>query len=113
LYHRRSWKVFLILFTHGKGRFWRLKDLIAQHSEAQTGCPVTFTYTRREVRELLERYGYWVTELRIEHIFPYRIADYLQYRHVQVWYFRWMPQSLFRWLERRFGWHVCVTARRP
>jgi len=21
-----------------------------------------------------------------------------------------MPQPLFRWLERHFGWHICVTA---
>jgi len=24
-----------------------------------------------------------------------------------------MPQPLFRWLERHFGWHICVTAVAP
>jgi 2-polyprenyl-3-methyl-5-hydroxy-6-metoxy-1,4-benzoquinol methylase len=109
-YHRRSWKVFWILLTYGKARFWRLKELVARHSEAQTGCPVTYTYTRREAGELLQRYAFRVTELRVEHIFPYRIADYLQYRYVPVWYFRWTPQPLFRWLERHLGWHLCLTA---
>jgi ubiquinone/menaquinone biosynthesis C-methylase UbiE len=47
---------------------------------------------------------------RVDHIFPYRIADYVQYRYVRVWYFRWMPQRLFRALERFAGWHLCLTA---
>ncbi|MFA0733433.1 MAG: hypothetical protein HZLCBSQH_002065 [Candidatus Fervidibacterota bacterium] len=82
----------------------------AQYSEAQTGCPVTYTFTKREIRNLLERYGFRVTEIWVDHIFPYRIPDYVQYRYVKVWYFRWMPYPLFRWLERHFGWHLCVTA---
>jgi 2-polyprenyl-3-methyl-5-hydroxy-6-metoxy-1,4-benzoquinol methylase len=110
VYHRYSWKVLWILLTYGKGQFWRLAELVAQYSEAQTGCPVTYTFTKREIRDLLERHGFRVTEIWVDHIFPYRIPDYVQYRYVKVWYFRWMPQPLFRWLERHFGWHICVTA---
>ena len=43
VYHRRSWKVFWIVATQGRGRFWKTDELVAKHSEAQTGCPVTFT----------------------------------------------------------------------
>lgn len=110
VYHRHSWKVLWILLTYGKGRFWRLPELVAQHSEAQTGCPITYTYTRAEARKLLERYGFRVTETRVDHIFPYRIKDYVQYRYVKEWYFRLMPPPLFRWLEQQFGWHLCLTA---
>jgi 2-polyprenyl-3-methyl-5-hydroxy-6-metoxy-1,4-benzoquinol methylase len=110
VYHRRSYKVGWILLTEGKGQFWKLSEWVAKNSEAQTGCPVTYTYTRREGRQLLERHGFRVTDVRVEHIFPYRIADYVQYRYVREWYFRWMPQSLFRFLERRLGWHLCLTA---
>ena len=46
VYHRRSWKVFWIVAAQGHGRFWNTDELIAEHSEAQTGCPVTFSYTR-------------------------------------------------------------------
>src|SRR5439155_8773234 len=42
VYHRWSWKVLWILLTYGKGQFWRIDDLIAHYSEAQTGCPVTY-----------------------------------------------------------------------
>jgi 2-polyprenyl-3-methyl-5-hydroxy-6-metoxy-1,4-benzoquinol methylase len=110
VYHRRSWKVGWILLTEGRGKFWKLQELVAKNSEAQTGCPVTYTYTRREGRELLERRGFRVADVRVEHIFPYRIADYVKYRYVKEWYFRWMPRALFRALERRWGWHLLLSA---
>jgi len=110
VYHRRSWKVFQILLAHGRGRFWHAQDLIARYSEAQTGCPVTYTYTRRTARELVEAGGFRVLDLRVDHIFPYRVRDYLDYRYARVWYFRWMPDRLFRALERCLGWHLLVTA---
>jgi len=71
---------------------------------------VTYTYTKRELTTILEARGFHVTEIFVDHIFPYRISDYLEYRYRKVWYFRLMPPPLFRWLERRFGWHLCVTA---
>lgn len=110
VYNTRSWKVFWILLTQGKGRFWRLKQLVAEHSEAQFGSPVTYTYTRAELRDLLQRHGFRVTDMFVDHIFPWRVEEYVQYRYVKVWYLRWMPQRLFRALERRLGWHLCVTA---
>ncbi len=113
VYHRHSWKVFWILMTYGKGQFWRLPELVATYSEAETGCPVTYSYTPGEARELVERCGARVTETFVDHIFPYRIPDYVQYRYVKVWYFRRLPQPVFRWLEQRFGWHLCVTAQVP
>jgi hypothetical protein len=84
--------------------------MVARHSEAETGCPVTYTYTKRELRDLLERRGFRVTKMRAEHIFPYRIRDYIQYKFVKEWYFRWMPDALFHALEHALGWHLCVTA---
>ena len=111
VYHRRSWKVFWILATYGKGRFWKLDELVARCSEAQTGCPVTYTYTREQGRKLLEHHGIEVSDLWVDHIFPYRITDYVQYRYKFVWYFRYLPAPMFRFLERQFGWHLCLTAR--
>ena len=110
VYHRRSWKVVSIVAGQGHGRFWHTDELVAEHSEAQTGCPVTFTYTRREARQLVERSGFRLRELRVEHVFPYRVRDYVQYRYVKKPPFRWMPEPLFRAFERRLGWHLLVTA---
>ena len=109
LYHRRSWKVFWILVSEGKGVFWKLDELVARSSEAQTGCPVTYTYTPRGARELMD--GFDVLSTRVDFIFPYRVKDYVQYRYVKNSYFRALPEWMFRWLERRVGWHLCITAR--
>lgn len=110
VYHRYSWKVLWILLTYGKGAFWQLDELVARHSEAQTGCPITYTYSKQAIRELLSLNGFKITDIWVDHIFPYKIKDYVHYQYNKVWYFRWMPQPLFRWLERHFGWHLCVTA---
>jgi len=59
---------------------------------------------------MLEKRGFRVTEMFVEHIFPWRIRDYVQYRYVKVWYLRWLPEPLFRRLERVLGWHLCATA---
>jgi ubiquinone/menaquinone biosynthesis C-methylase UbiE len=110
VYHRRSWKVFRIVATQGRGRFWNAEELVAAHSEAQTGCPVTYTYTRSKGRELVERNGFRVQDLWVDHVFPYRVSDYVEYRYRKEPIFRWMPEPLFRAFERRFGWHLLIQA---
>ena len=110
VYHRRSYRVAWIMLAEGRGQFWKLADLVAKNSEAQTGCPVTYTYTRGEGRKLLELHGFHVTDVRVEHIFPYLIRDYVEYRYVKKLYFRLLPQGLFRAFERQFGWHLLLTA---
>jgi SAM-dependent methyltransferase len=110
VYHRHSWKVVQILLSHGRGQFWRLSELVAQHSEAETGCPVTYIYSRREGEALVAEHGFRVIQSSVEHIFPYRVREYVQYRYVKEWYFRPIPRPAFRWLERHWGWHLCVTA---
>lgn len=110
VYHRRSWKALWILLSYGKGAFWKMEQLIARYSEAQLGCPVTYAYTRRQGRQLLERHGFAVSTTQVDHIFPYEISAYVQYRYKVVWYFRWIPRGVFRAMERRWGWHLCLTA---
>ncbi|MEO8593431.1 MAG: class I SAM-dependent methyltransferase [Candidatus Solibacter sp.] len=111
VYNRWSWKVLWILFSYGKGQFWKLDRLVADYSEAETGCPVTYSYSRATGRELLEGHGLQVTDVYVDHIFAYEISEYVQYRYKKVWYYRWMPKFLFRALERAFGWHLCLIAK--
>jgi 2-polyprenyl-3-methyl-5-hydroxy-6-metoxy-1,4-benzoquinol methylase len=112
VYHRYSWKVLWLLLRSGKGQFWKTEALVAKHSEAQTGCPITYIYSRHQGRELMERHGFRVTELWTDHIFPYRIRDYKEYRYRKEWFFRYLPSPVFRTLERGFGWHLCLAAQR-
>ena len=109
LYSKWSWKVFWIITTYGKGAFWRADELVSRFSEAQTGSPVTYCYSFSDIRNLLT--DFQVIEMRKEHIFPYIIEKYVNYEYKWVWYFRWMPKPIFRWLEQQFGWHTLVVAK--
>lgn len=109
IYNRYSWKVFWIGLKYCKGQVWKIPKYIAQYSEAQEGCPVTYIYSKTEARQLVETQGYKITSLQIEHIFPYSIPAYIQYKYKKVWYFRFLPKLLFDWLEKNLGWHMCIT----
>lgn len=112
IYYRYSWKVLWILLTYSYGAFWNLKKLIAKYSEAQTGCPITYTFTKREIKKLLNKYGFEIKGMGVDHIFSYKIPDYKQYKYKKVWCFRYLPKFIFRWLEKKFGWHLCITAEK-
>jgi len=109
MYSRYCWKVLWMILKY----WWRepmsVSRLVAKYSEAQTGCPVTFIYSAKQLRDLLKDFE--VISISKDHIFPYRIQDYVEYRYVKVWYFRWMPNSWFGWLERRLGWHMLAVAK--
>lgn len=109
IYHRFALKVLWILLKFGKGAFWKLDELIAKHSEAATGSPVTYVYSRLQARKLLKDFK--IIDIRIDHIFPYTIPEYTKYQYKIVWYFRYLPKEIFRWLETHFGWHLLITAK--
>jgi len=110
VYYRYSWKVFWIVIKYGFGQFWKLDQLVATYSEAQTGCPITYSYSKKQFCTMVENQGMKIKSVMVDHIFPYNIPDYVEYRYVKVWYFRWIPETMFRWLEHHFGWHLCVSA---
>jgi SAM-dependent methyltransferase len=97
LYAKNSWKNFMI-------------EEGFDQPEAQTGCPIANTYTKEEVTELLT--GFQIDSITQDHIFPYRIEDYVEYRHRRQPWFEHMPEQLFRALERRLGWHMLIKAHR-
>lgn len=94
---------------YGRGRFWKAARLVAEHSEAQTGCPVTYTYSASDIRNRLLR-DFSVRSVRKDHIFPYVVEKYVQHEYERVWYFRYLPGPVFRSLERLLGWHLLIVA---
>lgn len=109
VYNKLSWKVLWIILLYGKGAFWKAKELIAKYSEAQTGCPVTYTYTKKSVKELFKDFK--IKQISIDHIFPYKIKDYIKHKYKIVWYFRWIPQKWFKKIEKIIGWHLLITVK--
>jgi SAM-dependent methyltransferase len=108
VYYRYSWKVLWMLLQEG-GKFWKLDEIIAKHSEAQTGCPITYSYTRGNAAELMGS-GFKIDNIFVDHIFPYQIPKYVKYEYEMEWYFRCLPESVFRFLEKHLGWHLCLDA---
>lgn len=108
VYNRHSWKVFWMLCQE-QFRYWKLDDIIAKHSEAQTGCPVTYSYSKKSVVDLIGE-GFKANDIFVDHIFPYQIPKYVKYEYEKEWYFRMLPDPVFRALERKLGWHLCATA---
>ena len=111
LYSRFCWKVLWVFLRYGWREPWNLSRLVARHSEAQTGCPITYIYSFRQAKGLL--HDLEIQNMSKAHIFPYRIPDYVQYRYVKSWYFRWMPNLWFHWLEKKLGWHLLIIAKLP
>jgi SAM-dependent methyltransferase len=109
VYYRYSWKVLWMVLLE-KGKFWKLDEIIAKHSEAQTGCPVTYSYTKKSIENLIGG-NFEIEEKFVEHIFPYQIPKYVKYEYEKEWYWKMLPDGVFRKLERNFGWHLCVTAK--
>ncbi len=93
LYATNSWKTIMI----GAG---------LDQPEAQSGCPIAYTYTHDEVRKLLN--GFKILELRQEHIFPYVVEKYLRYEYELEPWFKSMPKEMFRALEKALGWHTLI-----
>ena len=77
--------------------------------EAQSGCPIAFTYDREEMRELLADYE--IIELHQDHIFPFVIEKYIRYEYVRQPWFEAMPPAMFAALEKTLGWHMLVTCK--
>lgn len=108
VYYRYAWKVLWILLKYSKGAIWRLDKIVADNSEAATGSPVSYIYSKKQIIRLLN--GFKIQNMSVNHIFPYSIPEYVKYRYKKVWYFRFLPTNVFRFLEHRIGWHLLITA---
>ncbi len=92
---------------------WRFgfspKKSIQYYAEAQLGCPIAYTYNRKELNDLFERYD--IVEAKKEHIFPYIIKHYINKIYKKRWFFRILPEPTFRWLESKLGWHWLIDLK--
>ena len=95
LYASESWKNYMIEAGYDQ-------------PEAQYGCPIAYTYTKDEVRELLD--GFDVT-IEQNHIFPYQIEPYKRGEFLKQPWFESMPDGIFEVLKKNLGWHLLITAK--
>ncbi len=108
VYSRISYKLFWIMKEEKVWDMGRIDELVARNSEAQTGCPVTYTYTDETVRTLLE--GFRVLDVRKAHIFTWDIEAYKRYEYQKAPEWASVSDAELARLERELGWHLLVHA---
>jgi len=108
VYARISYKLFWIMKEEGVWDMSRIDELMARNSEAQTSCPVTYTYTEESVRTLLE--GLRVLDVRKAHIFTWDIEPYKRYEYQKAPEWANVSQAELVALERELGWHLLIRA---
>jgi SAM-dependent methyltransferase len=109
VYSRVSYKLFWIMREEDAWDMGRIDELIARNSEAQTGCPVTYSYTFDSVRELLA--GFDVLDAWKAHIFTWDIEPYKRYEYVKDPAWAGVGDAELAQLEKELGWHLLVRAR--
>lgn len=78
--------------------------------EAQESCPVAFTYSQDESRDLFQNAGLKVQSIEQDHIFSYNLDAYRRYEYKTEPWFAAMPKEYFDALKRELGWHLLITA---
>ena len=101
LYARYSWKSFESLIKYGYKFNFSLKKSIQYYAEAQLGCPVAYTYTNKELKQLFHNFE--IKKLEKNHIFPYNISYYIKGIYKKRLIFRIMPNKVFSWLENKLA----------
>lgn len=96
LYASESWKNYMI-------------EAGLDQPEAQYGCPIANTYTKEEVRNLLD--GFEVISIEQDHIFPYQIEPYKEGRFEKEPWFESMSDQMFNTLKKNLGWHLLIAAK--
>lgn len=109
LYSRVSYKLFQMMHFEGPWDMSKIDQVISENSEAQFGCPVTYTYSYDSARELLT--GFEILDMHKDHIFTWDIPNYKEYRYVkdQVW--RDVSEEELNNLAKELGWHLLIRAK--
>jgi ubiquinone/menaquinone biosynthesis C-methylase UbiE len=108
VYARVSYKLFWIMKEENIWDMSRIDDLIARNSEAQTGCPVTYTYSDATARELLA--GLRAFDIRKAHIFTWDLDAYRQYEYRKAPEWADVSEAELAALEQELGWHLLIRA---
>jgi SAM-dependent methyltransferase len=109
LYSKVSYKLFWVMREEGVWDMSRMDEIIQRNSEAQTGCPVTYTYTFDEVRELLSSFE--IIDIRKAHIFTWDIEAYKRYEYKKDPAWAGVDEVRLSQLEKELGWHTLIKAK--
>ena len=109
VYSKFSYKLFWLMNSYSQWSFENVDELIQNYSEAQSGCPVTYTYTFDEVSDLLGK-NFAIEKIWKDHIFKYDIEKYKNNIFIPDKPFENISDEYFKKLEKELGWHTMCIA---
>ncbi len=109
LYSRFSYKLFWLMNGYDQWTFENVDTLVQQYSEAQSGCPVTYTYTFDEIKELISPY-FNVDKIWKDHIFIWDIENYKKNIFIRDTPFNNVSDDYLQKLCKELGWHTMFIA---
>ena len=110
VYSKFSYKLFWLMHEN-RWSFDNSASLIQNFSEAQTGCPVTYTYTFEEVNDLMPT-GLLVEKIWKDHIFCWNIDEYKKQNFVLDETFKNIDNLFFEQMKKELGWHTLFIAKK-
>lgn len=110
VYSKISYKLFYIMRETGIWDFSYLDKLISTYSEAQTGCPITYSYTLEGAKKLFS--DYTILDIKKTHIFSWDIPSYINYKYKKEACFKNISDNFFKELESELGWHILIKAKK-
>lgn len=111
LYSKFSYKLFWAMHENDRWDISKMDDTIREYAEAQTGCPIAYTYTFDEIRNLVSPW-YEVVDIRKDHIFIWDVENYKNYKYVVDKAWAGVSQETLKSMEKELGWHTLVWCRK-
>ena len=112
MYSKISYKLFWVMMENGMMKMNDMDDFIRKNAEAQYGCPVAYTFTFQEIRDMVGKYGLNVEKIWKDHIFTYNIPDYHNNVYIRDKYWEGIDDKLLKQFEHELGWHTMFIAKK-
>jgi 2-polyprenyl-3-methyl-5-hydroxy-6-metoxy-1,4-benzoquinol methylase len=109
-YSKFSWKAIEFFIVHSWKFWFNYKKTIQYFAEAQLDCPIAEVYSLKELKNLFKEFD--IIEIKKDYIFPYVIENYIKGEMKRKLIFRIMPNFVFRYMERKLGWHYLITLKK-
>ena len=99
----------IMLYSKNSYKQIMINNNLDQFEKAK-GVPIANSFNRYEIKKLFEKFK--IIKLEKDHIFPYIIKYYKKNRYIKQKWFRYMPNKIFKSLEKNLGWHTLITLRK-
>jgi SAM-dependent methyltransferase len=111
LYSRFSYKLFWLMNEYQTWSFQHADLLVQKYSEAQSGCPVTYTFTFDEIQELVSPH-LEIQTIWKDHIFIWNIEKYKMGQFEHDTPFQNVSDQYLRQMKKELGWHTLFISKK-